>query len=205
MCPQVDTHPHVTPVTQPATATAKQAVAAPPCVPLLLLIGPPSVGKSSVARHVCGLLEAARIGFAFIDRDDFGDNGLLHDDPLIDLNEMLHARVAVGAERLVVAWRVQSGLELDRVRAALGWTDITVCRLHADTEELLARIGGDDESFQLLHLQSLALEVAPRLARQAREDILLSTSRANPKAVAMRAFRQWAMRGAPPARGNAPL
>lgn len=165
-------------------------------IPLLLVIGPPGVGKSSVARQLTGLLEDAGLRFAYLDRDEFGVNGLLHEDPLVDLNEMLHARVAGGAQRLVVAWRVESGLELSRVRTALGWADITVCRLHAEPEALLARIAAGQPEFQSLHLQTMALEIAPRLATEAGEDILLKTDDAAPGALAMRAFRQWAMRGA---------
>lgn len=175
-------------------------VAPVPRVPLLLVIGPPAVGKSSVAREVSELLAGARIAFAYADRDDFGINGLLHEDPLLGLNELLHARVAAGAQRLVVAWRVESALELTRFRVAMGWTDIKVCRLRAEPDALLARIGAGEESFQRLHLQTLALEIAPRLERQAPEDILLTTDDAPPRAVAMRAYRQWTMLDAPFAR-----
>jgi hypothetical protein len=186
----------------PSSAPAEQASPAAG-VPLMLIIGPPAVGKSSVAREISQLLEHARIAFAYADRDDFGANGLLHEDPLLGLNELLHDRVADGAQRLVVAWRVESGVELARFRAALGWTDITVCRLHAELDALLARIHAGEESFQRLHLQTMALEIGPRLERQAAEDILLATDQALPRAVAMRAFRQWTMLDAPLARDAA--
>jgi DNA polymerase III delta prime subunit len=170
----------------------------PETVPLLVFIGPPGVGKSSAARELVRLLEETGTGFAYVDRDEFGTNGLLHEDPLLSLNELLHARVAAGAERLVVAWRVESGLELARFRAALGWTDITVCRLSAPLATLIDRIAcGGQSEFQSLHLETMAREIAPRLERQASEDILLATDDAAPAAVAMRALRQWAMRGAP--------
>jgi hypothetical protein len=165
-------------------------------VPLLLLIGPPGVGKSAVAEHVTRLLEEAGLPYAYVDRDEFGTTGLLHEDPLLELNELLHARVAAGAQRLVVAWRVESRHELDRFRSAVGWADITVCRLRAEPGELLARIAAVQPEFQSLHLQTMALEIAPRLERHAGEDILLATDDAAPGAIAMRAFRQWAMRGA---------
>jgi hypothetical protein len=159
-------------------------------VPLLLIIGPPSVGKSSAARALSRL----------VDRDDFGVDGLLDQDPLVDLQEILRARVAHGAERLVVAWRIECDAELARFRAALPWAGITVCRLRAQIDELLDRIAGAQESFQRLHLQSKALEMAPRLERQASEDILLATDEASPQVVAVRALRQWgeAGRGDPP-------
>lgn len=165
-------------------------------VPLLLLIGPPGVGKSSVGAHLARQLTEAGLPHAYNDRDEFGTNGLLHEDPLLELNELLHARVAAGARRLVVAWRVESGHELDRLRAALGWADITVCRLRAEPGALIARIAAGQPEFQSLHLQTMALEIAPRLERQAREDILLATDDAAPSSVAMRVFRQWVMRDA---------
>jgi hypothetical protein len=169
-------------------------------VPLLLIIGPPSVGKSSAARALSRLVEDGGIGCAYVDRDDFGVDGLLDQDPLVDLQEILCARVAQGAERLVVAWRIECDAELARFRAALPWAGITVCRLRAQIDELLDRIAGAQESFQRLHLQSKALEMAPRLERQASEDILLATDEASPQVVAVRALRQWgeAGRGDPP-------
>jgi hypothetical protein len=188
MRPQVDTHA-VPERALPAAARTR--------VPLLLIIGPPGVGKSSVAREVSVQLEDARITFAYVDRDDFGVKGLLLEDPLVLLNELLHARVAAGAQRLVVAWRVESGVELARVHAALGWANITVCRLRAEPGELIARIDAGQGSFQGLHLQTMALDIAPRLDSQAKEDILLATDAMPPRAVAMRAFRQWALHGAP--------
>jgi hypothetical protein len=99
--------------------------------------------------------------------------------------------VAEGAERLVVAWRIESDAELSRFRASLPWAQITVCRLRAGTEELLDRIADGEQSFLRLHLQSMALEMAPRLERQASEDILIATDDASPQLVAIRALRQW--------------
>jgi hypothetical protein len=171
-------------------------------VPLLLIMGPPGVGKSSAARQVSRLLEDDRIGFACVDRDDFGVDGLLDEDPLVDLQAILRARVAGGAQRLVVAWRIESDVELARFRAALPWAAITVCRLRAETAELLDRIAGAQQSFQCLHLQSMALEIAPRLERQASEDMLLSTDEASPQVVASRALRQWEMAGSSPPGGG---
>jgi DNA polymerase III delta prime subunit len=160
-------------------------------VPLLLIIGPPGVGKSSAARQLARLLEDDRIACAYVDRDGFGVDGLLDEDPLVDLQPMLRSCVAGGAERLVVAWRIESDAELSRFRASLPWAQITVCRLHAGTEALLDRIADGEQSFQRLHLQSMALEMAPRLERQASEDILLATDDASPQLVAVRALRQW--------------
>ncbi len=169
----------------------------PPRVSLLLFIGPPSVGKSSAAQQVCHLLDDARVPYAYVDRDQFGTNGLLHEDPLLDLNEILHTRVAAGAQRLVVSWRVESGLELARLRAVLGWTEITVCRLRAEAATLSDRIAAGESSFQGLHLQAMALEIAPRLDAQVAEDILLATDATAPRAVAIRAYRQWTMQDEP--------
>jgi hypothetical protein len=172
-------------------------IAAAARVPLLVIVGPPGVGKSSVAKELTRLLADAGSRFAYIDRDDFGVGGLLHEDPLLDLNEMLHARVAAGARRLVVAWRAESGDDVTRIRAALEWAEITVCRLRADPGELLARIAAGQPEFQSLHLQTMALQIAPCLEHQAGEDIVLATDDAPPGAVALRVLRRWAMRGAP--------
>jgi hypothetical protein len=176
-------------------------------VPLLLIIGPPGVGKSSAARQLTRLLEDGRIACAFVDRDGFGMDGLLDEDPLVALQPMLRSCVAGGAERLVVAWRIESDAELSRFRASLTWAQITVCRLHAGTEALLDRIAASEQSFQRLHLQSMALEMAPRLERQAFEDILLATDDASAQLVAVRALRHWMTTqppGGAPAAGRSP-
>lgn len=161
-------------------------------IPLLLIIGPPSVGKSSAARQVCRLLEDAGIRYAYADRDEFGVDGLLHADPLDDLRRILESRVASGAQRLVVAWRIDSREKLVRFRAALPWAAITVCRLRAETEELMDRIAAEQESFQALHLQAMTREMVPRLDGQSPEDFLLETDHSSPYAVAVGAFRHWA-------------
>jgi hypothetical protein len=178
----------------PGTAAAETALPAPPAarIPLLLIIGPPGVGKSSAARQVSRLLEDARVAFAYVDRDDFGVDGLLNEDPLVDLQQVLRSGVAGGAQRLVVAWRIESDDELGRFRDALPWADVTVCRLRAETGELLDRIAAGQRSFQRLHLQSMALEIAARLDQRASEDILLATDDLSAQAVAVRAFRRWA-------------
>jgi DNA polymerase III delta prime subunit len=174
----------------PRTAAGEPAALAGG-VPLLLIIGPPGVGKSSAARQLTRLLEDGRIACAYVDRDGFGVDGLLDGDPLVDLQPMLRSCVAGGAKRLVVAWRIESDAELSRFRASLPWAQITVCRLHAATQALLDRIADGEQSFQRLHLQSMALKMAPRLERQAPEDILLATDDASPQLVAVRALRQW--------------
>jgi energy-coupling factor transporter ATP-binding protein EcfA2 len=184
MRPPADTHPGLGPAGAPTASAAR--------VPLLLLIGPPGVGKSSAARHVSRLLANERIAVAVVDRDDFGVDGLLDTDPLLDLRPILRSHVAAGAQRLVVAWRIESDVELARFRTALPWTDITVCRLRAETGELLDRIAGEQQSFLRLHLQSIALAQSPRVEHQASEDILLATDHAPPQVVAARALRRWA-------------
>jgi hypothetical protein len=173
-----------TPADTPATSGG-------PAVPLLVFVGPPGVGKSSAARELTRLLDEAAVRYACVDRDEFGAGGLLYEDPLLGLNEMLHARVAGGAQRLVVAWRVETPMDITRLRSALGWADVRICRLHADPLVLLDRIAAQHESFQCLHLQTMALEIAPRLAAQANEDFLLATDTASARAVAMRALRTW--------------
>ncbi|HVL31665.1 MAG TPA: AAA family ATPase [Solirubrobacteraceae bacterium] len=160
-------------------------------VPLLLVIGPPGVGKTSAARQVSRLLEDAGIASAYVDRDEFGRDGLLFEDPLVELEQMLRGFVADGARRLVVAWRIDCEDELAQFRASLPWAHITVCRLRAETRALLDRIADGQQSFQRMHLQSMAMEMTARLERQATQDILLATDDASPYAVAVSAFRQW--------------
>ncbi|MBA3585118.1 MAG: hypothetical protein H0W36_11435 [Gemmatimonadetes bacterium] len=94
-----------------------------------------------------------------------------------------------------MVWPLESSKEIDAFRAALPWADVTVCRLHAETEVLLDRIAArDDQTFMAAHLQSMALDIAPRLQREAPEDIVVATDREPPLRVAGRALVRWRLK-----------
>ncbi len=166
-----------------------------PSVPLLLITGPPAVGKTAAGEQIRHLLEQAGACFALVDRDEISPDGLFTEDRLVVLARCLDKHLAAGATTLVVVWPLESSKEIDAFRAALPWADVTVCRLHAETEVLLDRIAArDDQTFMAAHLQSMALDIAPRLQREAPEDIVVATDREPPLRVAGRALVRWRLK-----------
>jgi hypothetical protein len=175
--------------THPAGAPGRLATA-PAAVPLLLVTGPPSVGKSACAQQV-RLLEAPDSRVAVVDRDDISRDGLVLEDRLLVLARRLADCVAAGATRLVVAWPVRDSADLATLRRAVPWADITVCRLRAEPHVLLDRIAARETTFMCAHLQSLALDVGARLDDEAPEDLLLCTDQVAPTDIARRAVEHW--------------
>jgi hypothetical protein len=176
--------------------TALPITTAPAGVPLLLITGPPSVGKSACAQQV-RLIAGPDARLAVVDRDDLTRDGLVLEDRLVVLARWLADCVAGGATRLVLAWPVRDSDDLAALRRALPWADVTVCRLRAEPHVLLDRIAARETTFMCAHLQSLALDVGPRLDAEAPEDLLLSTDHAAPAELARRAVEHWRAVAAP--------
>ncbi len=93
-------------------------------VPVLLITGPVSVGKSSVLSEITELLEAADVPFAAVDLDALswcypsppGDDRFRSGLTLRNLAALWTNFRAAGAERLVVARVIESRDELARYR-----------------------------------------------------------------------------------------
>lgn len=164
-------------------------------VPLLLITGAPASGKTTAGEQIRHLLEQTGASFGLVDRDEISPDGVLSEDRMVILARRLDEHLARGAAALVVVWPLESAEEIAAFRAALPWADVTVCRLHAETDVLLDRIAArDDQTFMAAHLQSMAMDIAPRLQREAPEDLVVATDHEAPLQVAGRALVHWRLK-----------
>ncbi len=116
-------------------------------VPILLLTGPPGVGKTAIALEVSLRLGAAGVAHAVVDLDALSwCFPAAPDDPyrtrlaLRNLAALWPNFRAAGAERLLVARTIETRAEADEIAAAIPGGSMVVVRLHATPEALAARL-----------------------------------------------------------------
>ncbi len=111
-------------------------------VPTIFITGPVGVGKTIVASDVSWLADAAGIPHGGLDVDAVT---WMHPDPPPGLGydntgAVWESYRRAGATHLILAQVIYSRAELDGFRDAVPGADITVFRLRADLETLLARV-----------------------------------------------------------------
>jgi len=119
-------------------------------IPVLLIIGPLGVGKTTVLEAVEYRLRSAGVPFAALDLDALtqayppapGDDPYRSGLMFANLAAVWRNFQLAGATRLVCAYVVESRDELDRYRAAIPGAAITVVRLRGSDETVQARLSG---------------------------------------------------------------
>jgi len=111
-------------------------------VPTIFITGPVGVGKSIVASDVSWLAEAAGIPHGGLDVDAVT---WMHPKPPAGIayentGAVWESYRRAGATHLILAQVIYSRSDLDGFRTAVPGADITVFRLRADLETLLARV-----------------------------------------------------------------
>jgi GTPase SAR1 family protein len=114
-------------------------------VPVILLNGTVGVGKTTIAEAINGELYRRDIAHAALDLDAliwaWPPTSPWQQDLMFDnLAAVWRNFAAHGATRLVLARVVEDRADLDRYRAAVPGSDITVCRLVAPHDERVARL-----------------------------------------------------------------
>ncbi len=174
-------------------------------IPVLLITGPLGVGKTTVLDEVAERLRAARVAFAAVDLDALswahppapGDDQYRSALMFQNLASVWQNFRNAGAERLICARVVESRDELDRYRTAIPGAAITVARLRASYETLLARLahrlarrdlidGEDQEGHRSRREQRAARsrELSDMMDRHPFEDILVATDGRDVDAIA---------------------
>ncbi len=160
-------------------------------VPTIFITGPVGVGKTIVASDVSWLAEAAGIPHGGLDVDAVT---WMHPTPPRELGYENTGAVwdsyrRAGATHLILAQVIYSQAELDGFRRAVPGAEITVFRLRADLETLLARVaqrerGGLGEAVHSRQAEKLFAQM-----EEARvEDHLVETARRPAHEVAAEIF-----------------
>lgn len=144
-------------------------------VPVLLITGPPGVGKSQVSMEASDLLERAEVPHAAIDLDGLELVWPTGNDDLVFRNlACLWANyAATGATRLILTRVLESRDELEKYRAAVPDAEIVVCRLRAEPTTLLHRIEARGETDYVRGpLQQQTVKLAKEMDEASLEDML---------------------------------
>jgi len=152
----------------------------PARVPVLVVTGPPGVGKTTVAAEVSEQLDEAGVAHAFVDVDSLRwcYPRPAHDRFRIGLAMQNLAAVwvnfqAAGATSLILADGVESREQLARYQAAVPGAEALVVRLHTPQAALAERLRQREVGSGLERHLRRAAEVAEVMERNRVEDVLV--------------------------------
>jgi DNA polymerase III delta prime subunit len=154
-------------------------------VPLLILSGPPGVGKTTVSWEIFDQLIAEGHAPALADLDLLGASWPVPaDDPYNDRLKALNLRTtwqnfsAAGARCLIAAGVVESRETLTLYSGAIPSARTTLCRLHAGNAELAGRIAGRgrERGSGVGRMIDRAVELSTQLVAANVDDIVVDTN-----------------------------
>ena len=152
-------------------------------VPILLLTGPPGVGKTTIAGEVSRILQEARLAHAEVDLDALSwCYPADPDDPhrtglaLRNLAAVWATFRAAGATRLVLARAIEARADAARIGAVIPGGQVTVVRLRATPEVLAARVRRREVGSGLERQLRRAMELADAMELAGLEDHIVETT-----------------------------
>lgn len=166
---------------------------------VLVLSGPPGVGKTTVAWRVFDLCAEAGEDPAFVDLDMLGSAWPAPaDDPnqarlrATNLAAVWANYRAVGSRRLIIADVVESDADRKRLAAAVD-LPVVVCRLEASADALESRIRGRgrDHGSGLVKLVNRSAELARRLAATDIKGFSIATENRSVDDIAAEVRKRW--------------
>ena len=150
--------------------------------PTLLFTGPGGVGKTSVAAEVSELLDAAGVAHAFVDVDSLRwcyprppDDRFRTVLAMRNLAAIWPNFRVYGATHLILADVLEARADLARYEAAVPSATITVVRLRAPLETLIARVQQRERGSALDRQIQRVTELAAKMDRDQVEDLLVET------------------------------
>jgi hypothetical protein len=169
-------------------------------VPTIFITGPVGVGKTIVASDVSWLAEAAGIPHGGLDVDGVT---WMHPEPpqalaYENVRAVWDSYRRAGARNLILAQVIYTRAELDVFRRAVPGADITVFRLRADLDTLLARVAARERGGPGKAIHSRQAEELFHQMEEARvEDHLIETTARSAYEVAAEIFKLsgWAAEG----------
>jgi len=168
-------------------------------VPVLNIIGPVGIGKSSVAEAISEILTNHLIPHAIVDLDDVRR---AYPEPSDDpFHMMLGFRnlaavwanyQAVGARCLIIPSVMEQQSHFDEIRQAVPGTDLFVVRLEAPLEVNHARIRGREKTPESLkwHLNR-STQLREELRQKQLEDVVIETESKTPRDIATEIIALW--------------
>lgn len=171
-----------------------------PIVPVLNIIGPVGIGKSSVADAISEILESEYMfPHAVVDLDHVRRaSPTPTEDPFHmelgfkNLAALWNNYQSVGAKCLIVPSVMESTEHLDKLRLSVPGADVFVVRLVASLEVNHARIRGRETDADSLnwHLRR-STQLARELAEKKLEDIIVDTDSKETLEIGREIIAQW--------------
>jgi len=160
-------------------------------VPVLIITGPPGVGKTTVAAEVSELLDSAGVAHAYVDIDSLrwcyprppGDR-FRNTLAMKNLAAVWVNFQAAGAGRLVLADVVEARDDLERYRIAVPGAEIVVVRLQASLRALEHRLAQREVGSGLERHLRRAAELVALMEQKRVADITIDTDNKPVTAVA---------------------
>ena len=154
----------------------------PDTVPMLVITGPPGVGKTAVAAAISDELEGAGMPHAMVDADQLRwcYPALANDRFRVALGLRNLAAVWANyrqerAERLVLADIVERRADVEGYRQVIPGAAITVVRLEATLPTIERRLRGRESGASLVWHLRRAAELASLMERNHVGDLLIAT------------------------------
>lgn len=170
-------------------------------VPILNIIGPVGIGKSSVADAISEILQENKVPHAIVDLDNIRRSYPYPEDDQFNMAIGFKNLAAIwanyseaGARRLIIPNVMEHPEDFDKIRSAIPGAILFVVRLEAPIEVNHARIRGREKTPESLewHLNR-STQLSQELREKQLEHIIMDTSSKTPRDIAEEIVAKWSV------------